>query len=124
MARITMRLDNRNLTRVHRELDTLPDRIREGAQEAVAESGEAVREQVERTVGVHSGRLKNDVRVREIGAHGLTADVGWFDQADYYAQFVEFGTEKITANPVLTRAAEEERGRFPARVRKHIGGKL
>lgn len=121
---ITMKLETRRLNQVRKQLDSLPDRIKEGAQAAVEESGEAVREQVERTVGVYKGRLKNDVRVRQIGVHGLTADVGWFADADYYAQFVEFGTSKIEANPVLTRAAEEERARFPRRVRKHVSDKL
>ena len=121
---ITVKLETRRLTQVHRQLDSLPERIKDGAREAVAESGEAVREQVERTVGVFRGRLKNRIRVRQVGALGLTADVGWFDKDTYYAQFVEFGTSSITANPVLTRAAEEERAKFARRVRKHVSDKL
>jgi HK97 gp10 family phage protein len=119
-----MRVESRTLQRVHKRLDLLPDRITEGSKEAVQESGEAIREQVERTVRVNTGRLKERIRVRLVGTKGLTADVGWFDKDTYYAQYQEFGTSKITADPVLTRAGVEEEARFPKRLREHIQGKL
>lgn len=124
MSRITMRVDSRELTRLHRQLSQVPGRVTDGAQEAVQESGEAVREQVERTVRVDRGRLKNRVRVRFVGSLGLTADVGWFDQETYYAQFNEFGTSSIEADPVLTRAGEQERAEFPRRVQRHVSDNL
>lgn len=124
MARITVRVDSREMKALHRQLDHVPAAVTEGAQEAVKESGEAVREQVERNVRVHTGRLKNRIRVRFVGSLGLTADVGWFDKDTYYAQFQEFGTSKITADPVLTRAGEEEKREFPKRLQKNVEGKL
>ncbi|GGQ07773.1 HK97 gp10 family phage protein [Actinomadura coerulea] len=120
MARVTMRIDNRELRRISRRLDEVPERIKQGAHAAVEESGEAVRSATERTVGVHSGRLKRRVRMKLLGRMGLTADVGWFDSDTYYARFPELGTSSITANPVLTRAAEAERPVFPRRVQRHI----
>lgn len=121
---VTVRLDKQELVLTRRLLKTLPARVTEGAQEAVEESGEAIREQVERTVRVDKGRLKERVRVRLVGSLGLNADVGWFDKDTYYAQYQEFGTSSISADPVLTRAGEEERAKFPKRVQQHIGDKL
>ena len=118
---IRIRINDRDLNRISARFAELPAQITEGAQNAVDESGEAIREEVERDVRVNTGRLKNRIRVRKIGALGLTADVGWFDRDTYYAQFLEFGTEKIDADPVLTRASEEERGRFPERLQRNIG---
>lgn len=120
MARVVARVDDRELRRIHRRLDRVPDGVVRGAQAAVRESGETIRDRVRRTVGVFRGRLRDRIRVNLKGALGLTADVGWFDRDTYYARFVEFGTSKITANPVLTTAAELERRLFPKRVKKHI----
>lgn len=124
MAKITARLDNRSLQLAHDHLRLVPKKVQEGAQEAVEESGEAIREQVERTVRVRTGRLKNRIRVRLVGTRGLTADVGWFDKDTYYAHFQEFGTSKITADPVLTRAGLQEEKHFPKRLREKIQEKL
>lgn len=124
VARIIARVDSRDLARIQRRFRELPDRITEGAQEAVKESGETVREKVARNVRVWRGRLRDRVRVRFVGALGLTADVGWFDEDTYYAQFQEFGTSSITADPVLTRAGIEEENEFPRRLQRHIEDRL
>lgn len=124
MARVVMRLDSRELNRIHRRLNEVPARVTEGAQEAVKESGDAIRDQVRDSVRVWRGKLRRKVRVRLRGALGLTADVGWFDADTYYAKFQEFGTSSITADPVLTTAAEQERARFPRRVQRHIEDRL
>lgn len=120
MGSIRVRVSARDLRRIQAEFAELPEQIKRGAQDAVEESGEAVREEVSRTVRKDTGRLSERVRVRHVGALGLTADVGWFDRDTYYAQFQEFGTSSITADPVLTRAAEQERRRFPRRLKDHI----
>ncbi|GAA2609601.1 HK97-gp10 family putative phage morphogenesis protein [Actinomadura fulvescens] len=124
MARITARVDTRSLRLLQRQLERMPERILDGARNAVDESGEAIREDVEQNVRVWRGLLKNRVRVRSIGSLGLTADVGWFDSDTYYAKFQEFGTSSISADPVLTVAAERERGEFPTRLRHHIRAAL
>ena len=118
MARVTVSVEG--LERLHRKLAQVPEHIREGAREAVDEAAEAVKDQVAATVGVHTGHLKRSVKVRHIGGTGLSADVGWFDANSYYAKFVEFGTSSITANPVLTAAGEQERTRFPRRVKAEV----
>ena len=119
-----MRMSSRDFQRIERRLNRLPEAVIEGAGAAVRESSEAIRAQVERTVRVWRGLLRNKIRVREIGARGLTADVGWFDRDVYYAQFQEFGTSSITADPVLTRASLEEEREFPRRVRNEIERRL
>ena len=118
MARVIMRIDDRDVRRAQRRLLRVPDQIRDACKTAVRESSEAIRAQVRRTVGVFRGRLRERIRARRVG--DLTSDVGWFDRDTYYAKFVEFGTSKIRANPVLTRAGLEEEARFPRRVRDHI----
>jgi len=124
LARIVIRMSSRDFQRIERRLNRLPEAVMEGAGAAVRESSEAIRAQVERTVRVWRGLLRNKIRVREIGARGLTADVGWFDRDVYYAQFQEFGTSSITADPVLTRASLEEEREFPRRVRNEIERRL
>jgi len=123
MARITVHVDSAALNLLHRQLRRMPENIQDGIRAAVEESAETIRDEVKNTVGVHTGRLRERVRVREIG-DGTQADVGWFDDDTYYAQFVEFGTSKITANPVLTRAGEAERKEFPRRVRERVRERL
>lgn len=124
MARVTIRVDKRELGLLHRRLDRLTAQITEGAREAVSESADVVRDDVATHVRVDTGRLREQVRVREIGTKGLTADVGWFDHDTYYEQFNEFGTSSISADPVLTRAGEVERGKFPRRVQRHVNDRL
>lgn len=122
--RLDIEVDASQLQAIDARLAMLPRKIADAASAAVKESGEAVRERVVRTVRVHTGRARDAIRVRLTGSRGLTADVGWFDRDTYYMQFNEFGTSSIAADPVLTRAAEEERGEFPRRVHKHIEGAL
>jgi len=122
MARVTMRINSRDLQRVQRDLDRIPEAVRQGAADAVEESAGSVRAQVSRTVRVWRGRLRDRVMVRRHTA--LSADVGWFDNDTYYAQFQEFGTSSIEADPVLTRAALEEEREFPRRVRDMIRRRL
>lgn len=120
--RVTVSVEG--LERLRAKLSEVPPHIRDGAGKAVEDGAEAVRDQVRATVGVHSGRLKRTVKVREIGTAGLSSDVGWFGREEYYAKFVEFGTSSIRANPVLTTAAEEERTRFDRRVRDEVQEEL
>lgn len=122
MARTTISIEG--LNRLRLQLNRVPAHIREGARDAIEESAEAVRDQVRREIRVNTGNLRRSVRIRKIGAHGLSADVGWFSRDDYYVKFQEFGTSSITADPVLTRASAAETARFPRRVRRHVGSEL
>jgi len=121
-SRQTVTVDG--LAELRRRLAEVPEEVADAAREAVDEGAEAIREEVERTVRVNTGRARNTIRVRHVGTTGLSADVGWFDPDLYYMRFNEFGTEKITADPVLTRAAEAERVRFPRRVGEEIRREL
>lgn len=115
MARTTITIHGMN--RLRRDLARVPPAIRKGARDAVQEGAESVRDQIRAEIRVDTGRLKRDV---DIKARGLNADVGWFRDEDYYAKFLEFGTEDITADPVVTRAGEVERTRFPDRVSDEV----
>lgn len=112
------------IARLRGRLEDLPGEIRQALVKGVKESAEAVRDDVQRNVPVDtSGRdshhLKDtvDIRYRE---DGLVADVGWFDQEDFYAAFVEYGTRSQPAQPSLHPALQRERGRYAARLTDEV----
>lgn len=107
------------LGRLRRRLADLDEEIKEGAANAVAEAADAVRDQARDAVRVDTGALRAGLKTYVRPAQ-LSADVGWRDPDLYYAKFQEFGTSSITANPVLTAAAEAERTRFPDRVTQQV----
>lgn len=118
MARATVTI--LGLKNLRRQLAELPDEMQTGARRAVRDSADEIRDEVRDSIRVDTGRLRAGTRTRLVGADDLTADVGWFDKDLYYAQFLEFGTSSIRADPVLTRAGEAQRLRFPARVRVEV----
>ncbi|MFJ2002180.1 HK97-gp10 family putative phage morphogenesis protein [Streptomyces chartreusis] len=112
------------MARLRQRLEDLPEDIKEALAKGVKESAEAVRDDVQRNVPVDtSGRdnhhLKDtvDIRYRE---EGLVADVGWFDQRDFYAVFVERGTRRMPARPTLIPALERERRNYRARLTEEV----
>ncbi|NEB00626.1 HK97-gp10 family putative phage morphogenesis protein [Streptomyces sp. SID13726] len=112
------------IARLKRRLEDLPDEIRQGLAKGVQKSAEAIAEDVARNVPVDtSGRdshhLKDtvDIRYRE---DGLIAEIGWFDQQDYYALFVEYGTRSQAAQPTLGPALQRERGRYAGRLTDEV----
>jgi HK97 gp10 family phage protein len=112
------------LARLRGRLEDLPDSIKDALVEGVKASAEAVKADVERTVPVDaSGRdsrhLKDnvDIRYRE---GGLVAAVGWFNQDDFYAAFVEYGTRSQPAQPSLHPALERERKNYKARLTDEV----
>jgi HK97 gp10 family phage protein len=105
--------------RLVRRLDELDDDIREGALKAVQDGADAVRDEARDMVRVDTGRMRQGLKAR-VDESRLRADVGWSDPDLYYAQFQEFGTSEITANPALTVAGEAERRRFPDRVSEDV----
>lgn len=107
------------LGNLRRELRELDDEIQRGALKAVEESARAVQSEGRDTIRVRTGRARNELKVR-VREADLFADVGWSDPDVYYVKFLEYGTEKIEAIPVLTMAAESERRRFPDRVARHV----
>lgn len=119
MARGRAHVTITGLARLRGRLEDLPDDIKQALARAVKESAEAVRDDVKRTVAVNTGNLqeKVDIRYQE---DGLVAQVGWHDQEDYYAVFVERGTRSQTAQPSLMPALERERGRYRARLTDEV----
>lgn len=107
------------LGRLRRELRELDGEIRAGAMAAVKESARAVQSEGRDTIRVRTGAARAGLKVYERPS-ALSADVGWRDPDLYYVKFLEFGTSSISADPVLTRAAEVERRRFPGRVTEEV----
>ena len=107
------------IARLRGRLEDLPGEIRQALVKGVKESAEAVRDDVKRNVPADTGNLREsvDIRYRE---GGLVADVGWFDQADFYAAFVEYGTRSQPAQPSLHPALQRERGRYAARLTDEV----
>lgn len=114
MARGTVTIEG--LDRLRLRLHDVPADVADGARRAVRDGAEAVRDQVERTIRVDTGRARREVKVRHVGTGGLSADVGWFNPDMYYVKFLEHGTSSIAADPVLQTATEAERVRFAGRV--------
>lgn len=124
MARRRAHVTVTGIARLKRRLEDLPDEIRQGLAKGVQKSAEAIAEDVARNVPVDvSGRdshhLKDtvDIRYRE---GGLIAEIGWFDQQDYYALFVEYGTRRQAAQPSLGPALQRERGRYAGRLTEEV----
>ncbi|WP_432193812.1 HK97-gp10 family putative phage morphogenesis protein [Streptomyces sp. bgisy027] len=124
MARGRSHVTITGLARLRQRLEDLPDELKQALAKGVKESAEAVRDDVKRNVPVDtSGRdnrhLKDtvDIRYRD---DDLVADVGWFDQQDFYAVFVERGTRRQAAQPTLHPALERERGQYRARLTEEV----
>ncbi|MFJ6386448.1 HK97-gp10 family putative phage morphogenesis protein [Streptomyces sp. NPDC091972] len=124
MARRRASVTVNGIARLKRRLEDLPDEIRQALAKGVQKSAEAIAEDVARNVPVDiSGRdshhLKDtvDIRYRE---DGLIAEIGWFDQQDYYAAFVEYGTRRQAAQPTLGPALQRERGRYASRLTDEV----
>jgi HK97 gp10 family phage protein len=112
------------LARLRGRLEDLPDEIKQALAKGVKESAEAVRDDVKRNVPVDtSGRdshhLKDTVDIR-YEEDDLVANVGWFNQADFYAFFVERGTRRQAAQPSLHPALERERRNYRARLTEEV----
>ncbi|MDT0270256.1 HK97 gp10 family phage protein [Streptomyces sp. DSM 44915] len=100
-------------------LEELPDEVRAALRRAVREAAEDVRAEVRAGVRVDTGRMRDavDITYRDTG---LTARVGWDGTGVSYAQFQEFGTSSIPANPQLQPALERERGQITGRIRDEV----
>ncbi|HET8684978.1 MAG TPA: HK97-gp10 family putative phage morphogenesis protein [Micromonosporaceae bacterium] len=104
-------------------LGQLVTTVESECREVVRESAEALVAGTRRRVAVDTGRLYRDVDAH-YAPDGLSAEVGWFDPDDYYAEFVEHGTSSQPAQPALGPAADEERRELPNRVARHLRRRL
>jgi HK97 gp10 family phage protein len=105
--------------RLRGQLEDLSDEIVEALKKAVKEAAEAVKEDTRRDVAKDTRNLHDKVDIK-YEDDGLTAKVGWFDDPDYYARFLEVGTRRAPAQPALGPALEAERGRYRARLTEEV----
>lgn len=122
-GRSPARVSLRGLEHLRRDLEGLAAVVMEGSLAAVEASAEAVQAGTRERVRVRSGNLRDHVGIY-YARGGLTATVGWKDRADWYATQHEHGTRRITAQPALGPALEEERSKFDARLRAEINRRL
>ncbi len=110
MARIRMEIQNEHELR--EKLMRLPVDIEDRAEQAVAESVDAVESSAKANVPVDSGDLRDSIAGTYSGLSGVV-EVG-----EHYGWWVEFGTTSSSypAQPFLNPAAEEERDRFVKRI--------
>ena len=107
------------IARLRARLEELPDEIIEGLKKGVRESAEAVKADTVRDVARHTGNLAEKVDIRyEDG--GLSALIGWFEDPEYYAYFLERGSRRAPAQPALHPALEAERRRYTARLTAEV----
>lgn len=99
---------------LRRALARLAGDLEDASEEAVAETAEQVKDDMQTFVPVDSGRLRDAITV-EITAGGKGARVGPGDEVEY-SEFVEFGTSEMEAQPYATPAAEAARRTLPAQV--------
>lgn len=99
------------------------DALAGGARGGLAEAADALADDVRARVAVDTGNLASGVEVLT-GPDGLTADVGWDDPDEDYAQYPEAGTSRQPAQPALGPAAQDARRRLPAAVTRHVRRRL
>lgn len=100
---------------LEKRMDQLSDEIRDAAHEAIVEGAEQIRDDTSANVRHDSGDLSEGVEAR-YEDDGLTAQVGWFDDDLYYAEFAEGGTSRFPPQPSLEPAHEAEMERLPKRI--------
>ncbi|MCY0961572.1 HK97-gp10 family putative phage morphogenesis protein [Streptomyces sp. H27-H5] len=108
------------LERLAQRLDELPEEIKQALVRAVKESAESVKKDVQSTVRLDTGNLREKVDITYKDG-GLTAVIGWNDaDTARYAVVHEFGNRRISARPALGPALEIERTRIEARIRDEV----
>ncbi len=100
-----------------RNLDRLPEVVREAARVAIRDETEETADDMRRHAPVLSGKLRRgiqaelDPRALE-GAAVTTAE---------HSPFVIHGTSDMEADDFMTPAAKRAQRRFPARVKRDVG---
>lgn len=107
------------LEELRAKLNELPEQTRVGAGRALEESAEAIADDMRDEVPVDSGNLQDSIRA-EVDVDAFRAEVGPEKAQAHYGYFIEFGTTSITPRPFAVPAGENERGRFPDRVRRYV----
>jgi HK97 gp10 family phage protein len=92
----------KNADRFHKKLSKLPPTVGKAAKEGLIESAEFIVEAMKRQVPVRSGALRDSITFTKPDANALrdnrvTITAG--NKQAFYAKFVEYGTQKMRAEP-------------------------
>lgn len=100
------------------ELTGLPDKMRKGAERAVADETEEVTQEMRDSVPVVTGALRDGMQAEVDGLSGRAVSTAPHSFA------VESGTSRQPAQPFAQPAAERSRVRFPDRVAGEVRGEI
>jgi len=116
MPRVKVTVKGRD--RVNKRLRQTVTAMRRGGRAGARESAERLRALMVEFAPIDTGALVASIRVQE-GAKGLVYKVGPGAEI-VYAEFVEFGTSNMAAQPYVRPAVEMER----SKVGKTIGAAI
>lgn len=119
MARVRVRVigEERLLARIRDIIDAM----KSGSATGTRDAAEFIKDRAQQLVPVDTGRLRDSIRVNEIGPRSYTVGPG--DEVEY-ADYVEFGTSRMAAQPYMRPAAEMARREFPRRVARQIQSEM
>lgn len=119
MARVRVRVigEERLLARIRDIIDAM----KSGGADASRETAEFIKDRAQDLVPVDTGRLRDSIRVTKVGSREYTVGPG--DEVEY-AEYVEFGTSRMAAQPYMRPAAEIARREFPRRVARRIRSEM
>jgi HK97 gp10 family phage protein len=100
------------------DLTNLPDKMRAGAERAVADETEEVTQDMRDSVPVDTGALRDGMQAEVDGLMGRAVSTAPHSFA------VEGGTSRQPAQPFAQPAAERSRVRFPDRVANEVRGEM
>lgn len=119
MARVTVRVIGQD--RIRDRLRELVTGMRSGAAESSEEMAERVQSLAKDYVPVDTGRLRDSIRVNQVGRAKFTVGPG--DEVEY-AEFVEYGTSVSPAQPYMRPALELARREFGRRVARTVRAEI
>ncbi|MEU1194923.1 HK97-gp10 family putative phage morphogenesis protein [Streptomyces sp. NPDC005813] len=110
-------------SRLRGQLDDMRVAIRQAAFEALKEGATAIVADTKQKVARDTGNLQEGVAARYHNTR-LLAEIGWWQPDDMYVIFVEHGTSRRPARPVLVPSLEAERAKIGGRLNSKIGAVL
>ena len=119
MARVRVRVIGEE--RILARLRDMIEAMRKGGDEGSREVAEFIKDRAQQLVPVDTGRLRDSIRVNELGPRSYSVGPG--DEVEY-AEYVEFGTSRMAAQPYMRPAAELARQEFPRRVARRIRSEM
>jgi HK97 gp10 family phage protein len=115
-ARVTIQVDGADA--LLQKLQSMPEKMRKGAERAVADEADEIAQEMRESVPVDTGALREGIQSEHDGLTGKavsTADYSWV---------IEAGTHRRPARPFAQPAAERSRTRFPGRVSEYVREEL